>query len=310
MTLGRRISSIDKTLIENAANQSTLVHQQNESFSQIAGRFDELTSQLATIGLMHSQKNEIVFEGQYPGAITLPLELVRPHLANAIQTLVADGTMALSEATWFESEFENILACGHEAVAFAGRHKSVTCQKFPDCHGSQSQFSLTSFKKASSQVSWRHSYSEVLPFQQNSVREVQDLRKFQTPVGRLVVETCRASPGNSTYIGPSFSSLGVWYTPNPQLTSCVITTRFSKLSIPSVEPKITRAVQMYNVIPRGSPALRYVDNNDVQGLKRLFEAGQASVYDCDETGASLLWVSVSLVSNSTPMRTHRGTSQR
>lgn len=41
----------------------------------------------------------------------------------------------------------------------------------------------------------------------------------------------------------------------------VITTRFSRLSIPSVEPKITRVVQMYNIIPRDSKALRYVENN-------------------------------------------------
>jgi hypothetical protein len=50
---------------------------------------------------------------------------------------------------------------------------------------------------------------------------------------------------------------------------------------------------MYNVIPEGSKALRYVETNDVRGLKSLFEAGQASVYDCGEDGSSLLMVSAS-----------------
>jgi len=309
-TLGRRLSSIDKALIENAANQSTLLHQQNGSFSQVAGRLDELTLQFAMMGLMNNQKDEIVFEGQNPGAITLPLELMRSHLANAIQALVADGTITLSEVTWLESEFENILACGHEAAALAGRHKSATRQnKSIDRRGSQGLFALTPFKKGSTQVAWRHSYSEVSALQQNSVRRAQDLRRFETPVGSLVVETCRVYSGNTTHNGPSFSSLGISFTPNPQLASCVITTRFSKLSIPSVEPKITRAVQMYNVIPRDSEAFRCVENNDVQGLKSLFEAGQASVYDCHANGTSLLMVSASLISNLILMRTHQSDFQ-
>jgi hypothetical protein len=261
----------------------------------MVGRLDELSLQFATIGLTNNQKNAIVFDGQHPGAITLPLELMRSHLENAIQTLVADGKMTLSEVKWLESELENILACGHEAAALASRHKSATRQnKSIDCRGSPNLFALSSFEKGSSEVAWRDLYSEVSAFQQNSVRRVQDWRKFQTPVGSLIVETCRTYSGNPTYNGPSFSSLGVSFTPNAQLASCIITTRFSKLSIPSVELKITRAVQMYNVIPQDSKTLQYVVNNDVQGLKSLFEAGQASVYDCNEYGTSLLMVSASL----------------
>jgi hypothetical protein len=289
MALGQKLGSIDRALVANTRNQSALISQQNE----IVGRIDELTSQFATMGSLDNQREKIMFEGDNPGAITLPLELLRSHLAKAIQDLVTDRILTGSEATWLESEFEDILACGHEAAAFSRRQKSRARQTASNGHhGQPNLIPFHSFEKTSPQLAWD---SAISALQQDFIREVQYVRKFETPIGNLLVNISRAYPKNRAQNGPSFSSLGISFIPHRQLSSCVITTRLSRLSVPSLEPKITRFIQMYSVIHPDSKVLRCIKDNDVEGLKNLFEAGQASVYDCSEDGANLLMVSPSSI---------------
>jgi hypothetical protein len=296
IALGHRLGSIDQALVSSVRNQSNLINQQAEGFSQVVGRLDELTSQFTNLGSLNAQREKIIFEGDNPGAITLPLELLRSHLANAIQTLVAGRVLTGSEATWLESEFEDILASGHEAAALAYRQKSGNRRKLSNnCHGLQNLVPVHAFERASSQFAWQQSYSAVSALQQDFIRGVQHVREFETPIGRLLVDLSRTYPRSCTQNGPSFSSLEISFVPHPQLSPHVITTRLSRLSLPSLEPRITRVIQMYNVIPPDSEVLRCIEGNDVQGLKSLFEAGQASVYDCGEGGPNLLMVSASSV---------------
>jgi len=292
IALGQKLGSIDQALVINGRNQSALISQQNE----VVGRIDELTSQFSTMGSLDNQREKIIFEGDNPGAITLPLELLRSHLAKAIQDLVTDGILPGSEATWLESEFEDILACGHEAAAFSRRQKYRARQTASNGHhGQQNLVPFHSFEQTSSQFASEHSYSAISALQQDFICRVQNVREFETSIGNFFVHISQAYPRSRAQIGPSFSSLEISFIPHRQLSSCVITTRLSRLSFPSLEPKITRIIQMYNVIPPDSKVRRCIKDNDVEGLKNLFEAGQASVYDCTEHGMNLLMVSPSSI---------------
>lgn len=56
-----------------------------------------------------------------------------------------------------------------------------------------------------------------------------------------------------------------------------------------VRPSISRQIRVLNVRPADSRIFFYAAY-DLQGFKRLFQAGDASVLDFDENGRSLLWV--------------------
>ena len=53
-------------------------------------------------------------------------------------------------------------------------------------------------------------------------------------------------------------------------------------------PRISPEIRTFNVVPEGSEIIKYVKNNDLQGVQSLFDLGKASPSDVDPRGFSLL----------------------
>ena len=66
-------------------------------------------------------------------------------------------------------------------------------------------------------------------------------------------------------------------------------------------PRISPEIRTFNVVPEGSEIIKYVRNNDLQGVQSLFDLGKASPSDVDPRGFSLLSASALPYSISPPL---------
>ena len=64
-----------------------------------------------------------------------------------------------------------------------------------------------------------------------------------------------------------------------------------------VGPHTCPFIKVFNVVPDDSEILSCVSSNDLQGIQKLFERGEASPTDVDKHGFSLLSVRIQAVSS-------------
>ena len=63
------------------------------------------------------------------------------------------------------------------------------------------------------------------------------------------------------------------------------------LNTPPFGARISPHIRTFNVVPTGSSIIKYIQKNDLEGVRKLFAEGQASPLDVDPRGNSLLQVS-------------------
>jgi len=301
--VNRRLSAVNKGLAGCRKDQGALIRHQKTSASKLRTQLDTvcstLTQQIATIGLRETEHNDIVFEGENLDAIALPLMLMQTDLAKAIRTLVTEGAVkiSLSEARWVQEEMEKLLICGHESAALAARNRSSKAHTRPTKPFTEAfPTRTTSSRTVSSKNSCRiQNNLDVLVSKFKTANSFQQRHRFQTAAGILVIEAGAHDALNQTHDQHSSSLIAfrISFLPKLDLSSVNITTSlFKHLGVGmDMEPQIARVLWTYNTIHRRSRAIVCAQSNDVVGLQKLFEAGEASPYDCDEDGVSLLMVS-------------------
>lgn len=300
--INQSLSSVKKSLASGRREQGALLRQQKALSSKLTTRLDDicstLTQQIATISLRETEKNEIFFEGGANlGTIALPLMLMQTDLVKALRTLVTEGAIRISrsEARWIEEEFENLLVHGHEAAALDSRSRYSKARK---SHAHHLGSALTTRTACSKTVSLRgnsqnQNQHHISTTKLQSTHRVQRRHQIYTAAGILVLETGAHGEEVHTFDRSSSSLLTfrISFLPKLSLSSVSFTAAFSKVLGMDMEQKITRLIHTYNTIPYKSEAMICAEGNDVVGLQKLFAAGKASPYDCDESGDSLLDVS-------------------
>jgi hypothetical protein len=290
------LKSVSKTI---SKNRKVLCRQQKVSTSKLMTRLNDvhsLTQQIAIISLTETANNDIIFEGQNLGAITLPLMLMETDLIKAIRTLMANGTVTISpsEARWIQEEFENLLACGHEAAALSSRRRRDSRARSRS-HADPSVPTRTTSSKAASFKSNhpKHNEHHALVSKFRTMHRLPQRHQFYTAAGILVVETDSHDEKfhQSDHSKSSFLSFRIWFLPKLRHCSVSVAASFSHLLEMGSKPKITRLVQSYNVIRNTSPAITYASTNNIAALQNLFLKGKSSPNDCNEEGVSLLMVS-------------------
>ncbi|ERF76472.1 hypothetical protein EPUS_06134 [Endocarpon pusillum Z07020] len=296
--INQSLSSVKKSLTHGRREQGALVRQHKISTSKLMTRLDDvcssLTQQITTISLTETEDNEIFFEGENLGAIVLPLLLMQTDLSKAIRNLMTEGSIKISraEARWVEEEFEKLLVYGHEAAALAARSRRCkVCKRAAHHLGSAPATRTTSSKASSSRSKSRNqNQHHILSSKLQRAHRFQRRHQIHTAAGILVLETSVHDEG-ARRVGQSSSSLlalRLSFFPKLNLSSVGVTAAFFKQFGTGMEPKIMRLVQTYNTVPTTSEAFICAKENDVMGLQKLFAAGEASPYDCDEYGWSLL----------------------
>ena len=285
---------------KSARQHRKLFRQQAASTSSILEHMSELHSslaqQIATLTLTETDFNEIIIEGKGLENVALPLMLIQSELVRAIGTLTRKGRMEISpsEASWIQEELENLLAHCHEYAARAARERKARHNFFASSHGKSGSIAC------------------------RQTNDVNRPWKFPTLSKPAVVKSCRLSsnlaggiPFHSTYksrtaagtllvqISVSYAgsdkSLNICFSFMPRVgisTTAIFSRLRQQREAASTTPRITRFVRALNIIPDSSEVFRYIRNNDVKALQKLFAEKKASPYDYNEKGESLLHVSM------------------
>jgi hypothetical protein len=278
-----------------AASTSSILERMNELHSSLA-------QQIATLTLTETDFNEIIIEGKGLENVALPLMLIQSELVRAIGTLTRKGRMEISpsEASWIQEELENLLAHCHEHAARAARERKAR-HKFL---ASSYEKSVSAARRQTNNIDRPSKFSTPSkPATAQSPCLSSDLTygipfhstyESRTAAGTLVVQISVSYAGSNSTNGESKSlDICFSFTPRVDISTTAIFSRLrQRREAASTTPRITRFVRALNIVPDSSEVFRYTRNNDVKALQKLFAEKKASPYDYNESGESLLYVSM------------------
>lgn len=283
-TLRSRFQENGSKIDENfARNQIVQAEQHQASSSWLLSEIKEfipaaLAEQLASMSLTQTEDDNFIFQGDNLEATMLPILQLRPDLTKAVQTLMSEGSLKLSvsEAKWIQEEFEMLLDRGCEARE-RNRAKARACSPVQ----STSISGISRKRKIPTEVAGVSKH-----FKSSRATDSRERRCFRTAFGDLHIRGARENGEGDS------SSLGIHVSFLPKIRLCSIAMRISlfKACGTHMEPQINRLIQTSNIIPNNSKAMICVENNDVVGLKELFDNGEASPNDCNEFGHTLIMV--------------------
>jgi hypothetical protein len=291
---------------KSARRHRKLSQQQAASTSSILEHMNELRSslaqQIATLTLTETDFNEIIIEGKGLENVTLPLMLIQSELVRAIGTLTREGRMEISpsEASWIQEELENLLAHCHEYAACAARERKARHRFLASSH----EKLISAARRQTNDINGPSKFSTLSKpvtvqshcLSSNLTGRIPFHSKYEscTAAGTLLVQISVSYAGSNSTNGESKSlDICFSFTPRVEISTTAIFSRLrQQREAASTTPRITRFVRALNIVPDSSEAFRYTRNNDVKALQKLFAEKKASPYDYNESGESLLFVSM------------------
>jgi len=205
-----------------------------------------------------------------------------------------------SEASWIQEELENLLAHCHEYAACAARERKTRHRFLAGSHekpvsaarrqtnniNRPSKFSTLSKPATVQSHCLSSNLTGRIPF--------RSTYESHTAAGTLLVQISVSYVGSNSTNGESKSlDICFSFTPRVEISTTAIFSRLrQQREAASTTPRITRFVQALNIVPNSSDVFRYTRNNDVKALQKLFAEKKASPYDFNESGKSLLYVSM------------------
>jgi len=192
--------------------------------------------------------------------------LVQSPLSNALKRLAVDGVMNINQsgADWIQDQFADLI-----------RHAPTTTGKFSKPWVSQAERRDQGYIQ-------RANFGRIV-----LSRQRHDL---ETASGMLTLESmeCKDMGGRRSQIFRFRFLPGVRNLSQSNIS--ISATFLQNFTAGSARPKFTRVVQTYNVIPDDAEVFTVIRHDDVCKLREMLEAGQASIFDIDEDGNSLLMV--------------------
>lgn len=292
----RGLRSIDRGLNRNRKQLRASSRQQlavaTQCLAGVKNIENNLARQFGSLNVKQSQTGETTFEGVNLEAITLPLMLLKSSLLGGVETIIAEGRMGISrsEARWIQQEFEELLASSHEVSAQSARARK-TALSIPQ-----------STRVSPCQVVKKDSIAEGVfdmgqhPSDWPSRPLFRPRKTFArtTAFGVLLLQIDQ-SDVETRHSDQERSSLSIrfCFLPRYDLSRAgVLATFFTRRRV-ATGAAISRYVQAFNIIPRPSRLWSCIEDDDVNGLRSLFSLKEATPFDRDIDGNSLLWVSTS-----------------
>ena len=117
----------------------------------------------------------------------------------------------------------------------------------------------------------------------------QPLISMSTETFKVTYRSALTKP-ESAVKHTSPSVLGLSIIPKACRRTLGLTANFTFFETNSNSPRISPTVHTFNVVPQDSAIINYVARDDLQNVRRMFEAGTASPFDIEPGGFSLLSV--------------------
>ena len=238
----------------------------------------------------------ILPNGDDPEDIITSLRLTRSHLLMSSDESMRERNFSrgstlnllrhLLYSGWLLDELENLLCWSYEASAKAIRQRQLTRNGALE-------------DKSSKSPHIEHDNYETLRTERNIDRRSSALSRPRTkltsawsshmPNCTLNIRLRTATPPHLILDDKESSSvLEMSSIPITGHHTTGVSAVFINPLAKSQGPRISPEIRTFNVVPEGSEIIKYVRNNDLQGVQRLFDLGKASPSDVDPRGFSLL----------------------
>ena len=266
--------------------QQTLLQQQHTSERRILESMEN-AKDLEDFSATSTDDEEMEASSINLQALARPLCLVQDEFQRALDSCVKDGIMdvTIEESAWILTEYKKLLAASYTDAARSLNHPAnLPCAR-------ASKTFATSSKRVKRQIPKTPTEDTTAPASPPPTASTQlmTLRHnhrtvFPTPIGTLVILSDKLE-GHSNSMSTSFRFV---FSPNPEISAV------------GLSAKLTRtwnALQGYTIQQyiRPSHVMRHYDiiNNllvadDVAGVQALFSAGEATPFDYNEKGWSIL----------------------
>ena len=289
-----RFGNIEKALV-SISNDQALLKDQQKVVVDLKRGFENLVSQIATVSIFKNSNSSYTLEGQGIDSVVLPLLLLRPDFAKAMRTLQENPEIEISssEVAWLEAEIKAMLAYGHRVAAAklsdeSSWFDSSSSEAVPDLlvHSREHHRGHTpSAECAMTQVAFLESYSR---------KRKRSVHRFHTAAGHLVIEKLEYSQHKRDLEAnnPFSITLRIRLVPCKSSNLVGMSAEFRKVLNGSSPPRIDRLIQIYNLISSAGDVINCVRNNDTSTLKLLLASRQASPFDRDQSGKTLLHVRI------------------
>ena len=247
--------------------------------------------------------------GDDPEDIVTSLRLTMSHLL-----MSSDGTMLgrnfsrgstldllrhLLCSGWLLNELENLLRWSYEASARAITQRQLARNGALELTNSKRPQIQNDNDKILGRETGLHRRSSTLSGQQTKLTSVWS---SHMPNGTLTIQLRTVTPQNPILDDKeSPSVLEISSIPIMAHRTTGISAVFINPLSKNPGPRISPQIRTFNVVPEGSEIIQCVQNNDLQGVRSLFNLGKASPLDVDPRGFSLLSASALSYSNLAPL---------
>ena len=200
---------------------------------------------------------------------------------------------------WLLNELENLLCWSYEASARAIRQRqSARNGALEDTYSKRSDIHNDDYNTLGTEMDLRRR-SSILSGQQTKLTSAWS---SHMPNGTLNIRLRTVTPQHLILDGKkSPSVLEISSIPIMANRTTGISAVFINPLSNNRGPRISPQIRTFNVVPEGSEIILCVRNNDLQGVRSLFDLGKASPSDVDPRGFSLLSASALSYSNLAPL---------
>ena len=234
-----------------------------------------------------------------PGTIVTPLNLMHSHLPDSLNHPLLDwytlkgstlsDLLALVHSDCLSREVEGLLAIAMESHAKAIRQRQAARNEL-QVNDPSDMIAAKSTLNGAKLASLGRVALGKYPGHAQRTKESSYLLSI-TSGGALRIEYVPNVDQNTSSIAlESAGVLKIFSLPQTRRRTIGVLVTFDLYKRDSLTPRLIPYIQTINVVPRDSQIIQYISQNDVQGVRRLFEAKLASPMDVDPCGFSLLSV--------------------
>jgi len=294
--VGRAYRSLSKS---PTIRSKSILCDQDFTNNGISKRLDSLGRLLSpNIDAEIPNIHPIISEGTDPTTLILPLELMKSHLTKCFypSTHARPSSTSilgnLSRNRWLELELEDLLCWSCETFVKAVRKLRSIRKGRNDLLDGENDSSSKSQKSSSpSGRANGKSWSESNPLVR---RTDYSLSVSRAGVLRATLSTLPNEETNSN-TSDGFLILDLAFMPTENERTRGISVTFVRTVNEFAGPRISPHIKVFNVVPDDSEIMVCVSRNDLLGIQKLFEKGEASPTDVDKFGFSLLSVRIQAV---------------
>ncbi len=261
---------------------------------ELIGRGDLLSTPMASAD---QRINQATLDRVDIDAIMLPLQLLYSQYNTCLEDSFIKTSsfgehtprefLAVAQSDWLCREVEDLLCWAYENAARSIRRRQQAKRELATNQAQEER--LASAQDDEGPILERGGHGGGVVRSANISTKLKSNMCVVSQSGMLRVQLRTLLANRVPSDGPETVLLS--FIPTANVRTIGITASFDRYCNGIWTPQISRSIKTFNVVPQDSAIIQCVSRNDLVGVQRLFNRGEASPLDVDPYGFSLLSVS-------------------